>query len=207
MPPLNYSEKDAPNLTKCRRISKPFWFVNPQSSKFTAGEPSPAPKIEKPIVLCALKKSLCGLLRMAGFSEISESALIMFADGVDQFLKLYTDSLKDILVHEGRDKENTLDVMTLEKGYHAFSGKSLTSLANYWKDIVNKNLDEIAEFKDSFNEYDKLMQENLRTTDIKEEDYFGVFDQTQNSFDWVCRGGGVPPNNGGGVVVPDDQLQ
>lgn len=127
---------------------------------------TPPPKnysqLTKPTVLEALKKSLCGLLKMVGFTEIEESCLTMFVDGIDEFYKSLMENVRDVLVAEDRETENELDVMTLEKAYINVSNKSLTTnLHNYFKDTILKtNRDEIADFKEAEFEYNKLLHEN-----------------------------------------------
>lgn len=138
------------------------------------------------------RKVICGLLRVAGFSEINESALIMMVDGIDQYMRMLCEAMRDVLISEGREIESALDILTLEKGYHSVTKRSVTSLHNYYKELGNKNKNEIKEFKDIFQEYDKLLQENhmsaaqsmqsssSRVGEIKEEDYMSFLDPGQS---------------------------
>ncbi|XP_055617090.1 uncharacterized protein LOC129762647 isoform X2 [Toxorhynchites rutilus septentrionalis] len=193
MPNIDFPPANTADLSNYEKITRPFWFVNPHESKFTRGEPQNYPKLSRPVLLQALRKVICGLLRVIGFSEINESALIMMIDGVDQFMSLLCESMRDVLVSESRETESVLDILTLEKGFYSVTKKSITSLHNYYKEIDNKNKNEIREFKDIFQEYDKLLQENhlsaaqsLQQTgakmgEIKEEEYISFLDVGQHS--------------------------
>lgn len=49
----------------------------------------PVTRITKATVMSALKKSVCGLMKMAGFAEANSSALVTYVDAVDQFYKYF----------------------------------------------------------------------------------------------------------------------
>lgn len=56
--------------------------------------------------------------------------------------------------------QKTLTIATLEKAF-AMNNSSLTTLHNYYKnEIIARNKSEIDEFKNVYQDYDKLMQEN-----------------------------------------------
>ncbi|XP_055606428.1 uncharacterized protein LOC129754399 [Uranotaenia lowii] len=194
MPNIDFPPANTADLSRNEKITRPFWFVNPHDSKFTRGEPKNYPRLTRPVLMQALRKVICGLLRVAGFSEINESALIMAVDGMDQYMRLICEAMRDVLVSDGRETESCLDVVTLERGFHGVTKRSITSLHNYYKEITNKNKNEIREFKDIFQEYDKLLQENhlsaaqslggigaddcsgSKIGDIKEEDYISFLE-------------------------------
>ncbi|KAL1374178.1 hypothetical protein pipiens_018244 [Culex pipiens pipiens] len=185
MPNIDFPPANTADLSRNEKITRPFWFVNPHDSSFTRGQPRNYPKLTRPVLMQALRKVICGLLRVAGFSEINESALIMMVDGMDQYMRLMCESMRDVLVSEGRETESFLDILTLERGYFSVTKRSVTSLHNYYKDIGNKNKNEIREFKDIFQEYDKLLQENHQSaaqsmhsnsSRVKEEDYMSFLD-------------------------------
>lgn len=80
---------------------------------------------------------------------------------------MYVDETRfNYLESEKRMDENisfqkTLTIATLEKAF-AKNNSSLTSLHNYYKnEIIARNKNEIDEFKNVYQDYDKLMQENL----------------------------------------------
>ncbi|XP_058443722.1 uncharacterized protein LOC131425673 isoform X2 [Malaya genurostris] len=160
MPNIDFPPANTADLSGNEKICRPLWFVNPYESRFTRGEPKNYPKLTRPVLMQALRKVTCGLLRVTGFSEINESALIMMVDGIDQYMRLLCESMRDVLISESRETESTLDILTLEKGFFSVTKKSVTSLHNYYKELGNKNKNEIREFKEIFQEYDKLLQEN-----------------------------------------------
>lgn len=191
MPNIDFPPANTADLSRHEKITRPLWFVHPHDSKFTRGEPKSYPKLTRPVLMQVHRKVICGLLRVAGFSEINESALIMMVDGVDQYMRMLCEAMRDVLVSEDRETESFLDILTLEKGFHSVTKRSVTSLHNYYKEIGNKNKNEIREFKDIFQEYDKLMQENhlsaaqsmqssSKMDDIKEEDYMSFLDPGQS---------------------------
>ncbi|XP_053692749.1 uncharacterized protein LOC128741162 [Sabethes cyaneus] len=191
MPNIDFPPANTADLNKNEKILRPLWFANPHESRFTRGEPRSYPKLTKPVLIQALRKVTCGLLRVTGFSEINESALIMMVDGIDQYMRLLCESMRDVLISETREAKFTLDILTLEKGYFAVSKRSLTNLHNYYKELGNKNKTEIREFKDIFQEYDKLLQENhlsaaqsihqtsSKLETVKEEEYMKYLDGAQ----------------------------
>lgn len=200
MPNIDYPAKYAANLNKSNdRFQKPIWFIPHEESDFVRGVPKKSMKIAKPAVEVGLRKCISGLLRVAGFTETNESALVMMVDALDQFYKLLLENTRSVLLNEEREEENKIDILTLEKGYFGLTKQSLTSLHNYYKhENIHRNKTEITEFKETFQEYDKLLQENnmvfqqqqqqqqdannyidLPTT-IKEEDYSNFFDSTSN---------------------------
>ncbi|XP_001656176.2 uncharacterized protein LOC5576593 [Aedes aegypti] len=192
MPNIDFPPANTADLCRNEKITRPFWFVHPHDSKFTRGEPKNYPKLTRPVLMQVHRKVICGLLRVAGFSEINESALIMMVDGIDQYMRMLCEAMRDVLISEGREIESALDILTLEKGYHSVTKRSVTSLHNYYKELGNKNKNEIKEFKDIFQEYDKLLQENhmsaaqsmqsssSRVGEIKEEDYMSFLDPGQS---------------------------
>ncbi|XP_055523982.1 uncharacterized protein LOC129717823 [Wyeomyia smithii] len=191
MPNIDFPPANTADLNRNEKILRPLWFANPHDSRFTRGEPRSYPKLTRPVLIQALRKVICGLLRVAGFSEINESALIMMVDGIDQYMRLLCESMRDVLVSEGREAQSTLDILTLEKSYFAVSKRSVTSLHNYYKELGNKNKNEIREFKDIFQEYDKLLQENhlsaaqgmhqtsSKMETVKEEEYMSFLEGAQ----------------------------
>lgn len=74
------------------------------------------------------------------------------------------DNIKTALITQSKDRENEIDVMTLEKSYFAMNQTSLLTLHNYFNnDMIQKNQSHIAEFRNAFQDYDKLMQESQKT--------------------------------------------
>jgi STAGA complex 65 subunit gamma len=159
MPNIDFPASNSAKMKEESVFSKPVWFCQPKP--LSTLSPKNYTELTKPTVLEALKKSLCGLLKMSGFTEIDDSALKMYVDGIDEFYKSIMENVRDVMIAEDREKENMLDILILEKAYTNLSNKSLTTLHNYFKDeIIKSNRDEINEFKDIFQEYDKMLHEN-----------------------------------------------
>lgn len=147
-----------------KKFQKPLWFIPPEETDFIKGKPKEVAKITKKSVTAALRKSICGLIRTCKFSEIDESALVMLIDSVDHFYNQLIESIVAVLVSENRDTETQLKILDVEKGYYAFANQSILSLHNYYNDeIIQKNQNEINNFTQTFENYDKLVsrQQNL----------------------------------------------
>ena len=144
-----------------KKFLKPIWFITPDKTPFTEGKPKEVAKISQASAHAALRKSICGLVRLTKFSEIEESALTMMVDAIDNFYILFIEAITNLLIDENPAIDNQLDVMKVEKAYFNFTNQSITSFHNYMKTEINhKNQNEINNFTDKFNEYDKLVQEN-----------------------------------------------
>lgn len=162
MPSIDYPKKAQMTTRKLdKKFSKPIWFINPDKTPFTEGKPKEIPKISRATAHAALRKSICGLVRLTKFSEIEDSALTMMVDAIDNFYILFLEAITNLLTDENPAIDNQLDVMKVEKAYFNFTNQSITSFHNYIKNEINhKNQNEINNFIDQFNEYDKLVQEN-----------------------------------------------
>ncbi|KAJ6643439.1 hypothetical protein Bhyg_08400 [Pseudolycoriella hygida] len=161
MPHIDLTPDVTANLVSDEKFMKPMWFIPPHETEFTKGLPISVPKISKPVVMEAIRTSLCGLVRIRGFNDSTDSALQMFTDGVDEFFKCFMDSINSVLTNENQDRNKTLTIATLEKAFNQ-NNSSLTTLHNYYKnEIIARNKNEIDELKNVYQDYDKLMQENL----------------------------------------------
>lgn len=57
--------------------------------------------------------------------------------------------------------QKTIDILTLEKAYFSMTNTSLTSLHNYYKnEIIDRNRSEILKFKNTKQQYEKLVEES-----------------------------------------------
>uniref|UniRef100_A0A336KR36 CSON013177 protein n=1 Tax=Culicoides sonorensis TaxID=179676 RepID=A0A336KR36_CULSO len=181
MPNIDFPPSNSAIIDKDRVFQKPIWFIRPIESNFTKGIPKDYDnRITKATVIPAIKKSVCGLLKMAGFAEANSSALVTYVDAVDQFYKYFMEQVR-IAVNEQSTHGDTcteIDIMALEKAYFTMTSKSLTQLHNHFKsDIYVRNRQEIAQYKESMNEYNKLLQEN----NLK--DYMSFLDPTGGQSD------------------------
>lgn len=74
------------------------------------------------------------------------------------------DNIKTALINQSKDRENEIDVMSLEKAYFSMNQTSLLTLHNYFNnDMIQKNQIHIADFRNAFQDYDKLMQESQKS--------------------------------------------
>ncbi|XP_053678429.1 uncharacterized protein LOC128728807 [Anopheles nili] len=188
MPTVHFPSSNVVDLTWTEKIMRPLWFVAPASSAFTRGDSKNYVKLSKPVVLQALRKAACGLLCMEGFSEINDSALIMIVDGLDQYLRLLTKSLRTTLIGQNEEISSTPTVLMVEQMFYSIGRSSVCELHNYFKRLMKKNRDEVREFKDIYQEYDRLLQENQLSVqnmqklgDLKEEDYMNFLDTQSHS--------------------------
>lgn len=157
MPNIDFPSSNSADINKETKFIKPLWFIPPICTNFTQGVPKNYnSRIGTASVKQAIRKSLCGLLKMAGFLEAHESTILTYVDVIDHFYKQFLEKIRYTVT----DKDQ-LNILDLEKAYLSMTGKSLTSLHNHIKnDIYVKNKQEILQFKESFNEYNKLLQEN-----------------------------------------------
>lgn len=176
MPNIDFPPSNSALIDKDRAFQKPIWFIRPTENDFTKGNPKDyGSRITKTAVVPTLKKSVCGLMKMAGFAEANSSALVTFVDAVDQFYKYFMEQIRQAVDEQtrGGDTNVEVNVLALEKAYFTMTGKSLTQLHNHLKnDIYVRNRQEIAQYKESMNEYNKLLQEN----NLK--DYMSFLDPT-----------------------------
>lgn len=150
------------NLVKDRKFQKPLWFIPPNDTKFTLGQPKDYNVVSKEFVRQSLRKSLAGLLRINDFRNSTESALALFVDAIDEFYKNLLGEVRNELVTNNLDTEYEVEIGTLEKAYYGLTKKSLLSLHNYYRREIKKNRNEVDDFRTNFQEYDKVMQINKK---------------------------------------------
>uniref|UniRef100_A0A2M3ZJ50 Uncharacterized protein n=1 Tax=Anopheles braziliensis TaxID=58242 RepID=A0A2M3ZJ50_9DIPT len=203
MPTVHFPASNVADLTRNERVTRPFWFVPYTSTPFTRGEPKNHVQLSRAVVLQALRKAACGLLCMVGFSEINESALTMFVDGLDQHMALLVHSLRSVMGSSVDERNPTPDALLLERMHLWLERTSLCNLHNYEKQITSKNRYEVREFRDISEEYERLLQENQLTVqsmqqklgEIREEEYLNFIDSQQPH-----------SSNGGGTIMEGTAL-
>lgn len=122
-------------------------FIPSVPSSFTTGKPKEIQKVNKACVELALKKSICGLARITDYTDISQSALTMFADSVDHYFKSLMESIVTVLINDDRETETDLDLMTFERAFFALTGDSATVFFNYFKsEIHDKHQQTVSNF-------------------------------------------------------------
>uniref|UniRef100_A0A8W7P6K4 Bromodomain associated domain-containing protein n=1 Tax=Anopheles coluzzii TaxID=1518534 RepID=A0A8W7P6K4_ANOCL len=169
MPTVHFPASNVVDLTRMEKITRPVL-------------------LSKPVVLQALRKAACGLLCMEGFSEINESALIMIVDGLDQYLRLLTSALRSARSEQDEEIGPVPTLAMVQRMCHGIGRAPVYQLHNYYKKLMTKNRDEVREFKDIYQEYDRLLQENQLSVqnmqklgDLKEEDYMSFLDPQSHS--------------------------
>jgi hypothetical protein len=156
LPSLKESLEAIPTKIPIPRHNEKFnklCFIPPNSTEFTAGKPKEIQKVNKNCVEKAIKKSICGLARLTDYTETTDSALTMFTDAVDHFLKSLMESIVTVLTNDDRETETDVDLMTFERSYFALTGDSATVFFNYFKrEIHEKHQETVSEFTQKVSE-------------------------------------------------------
>lgn len=115
-------------------------FISSSSSDFLRGKQvKPIPKINKACVDLAMRKSICGLVRM-DFTDITSSALTLLTDTLDHFYKSLMEEIVNVITNENRETETDIDLLTFEKAYfHLMNDSSTSLLLNYATHVFNKH--------------------------------------------------------------------
>lgn len=137
-------------------------------------------------------------------SGCTESSLLMFMDGVEEFYKCFMDKINQVLVTTGKDVnvrikfhlylfhietnkiitnfldsfflQKSIDITILENAYYALTNKSLLQLHNYYKnEVINRNRAEIIRFKNTQLEYEKLVEESEQIQKMYDKIFFSLF--------------------------------
>lgn len=139
-------------------------FIPSIKNDFTTGRPKDVQKVNKKCVEYAMRKSICGLTRLTDYTEINESALTMFSDAVNFFLKSLMESIFTTLTNDDRETETDVDLVTFEKAYFALTGDSSTVFFNYFKrEIQEKHQKTVAEFNSKVNELKSIVDAQHQT--------------------------------------------
>ena len=123
MPTIDFPPETTMNLIHDDKFLKPLWYIPPDETRFTRGAPVEYPKLSKPIIMQSMRKSIAGLLRIKGFFgnkiinvhigkslshgfflECTDSALVMFTDALDEFMKGLLESVTQVQMHQNEDK-------------------------------------------------------------------------------------------------------
>lgn len=148
-----------PILSQNFSIPRPNCFITTSKSDFIAGKPKQVPKINKNCVEQALKKSICGLVRITDFTDIQTSALTLLTDCVDHFYKSMMESIVNVFTNENRETETDVDILTFEKAYFKLTNESSTTLLlNYANSIYNKHHQTLTEFSEKVEELKGIVE-------------------------------------------------
>jgi hypothetical protein len=175
LPGLNSTLESFPTKIVTPKVNdKLNCFISTIRSDFTTGKPKNVQKVNKKCVDLALRKSICGLLRITDFTEITESALQLLTDSVDHFYKSLMESVVNVLTFDDRDTETDIDIMTFEKAYFNLMSESSTVFLNYFKnEIYGKHHQTASEFTDKVAELKNIVDthHNLLINEIQHSDY------------------------------------
>lgn len=192
IPQVDFPPENATDFVNDDKFIKPLWFIPPNQTDFTRGVPKEYPQINKQVCKESLRKAICGQLCIAGFTDAAESALVLFTDALEEFIRNFILQIKDIQINEYADRQPSIDILTLERAYYALTSTSLTAIHNYFKNnLIARNRSEIREFRGVLQEYDKLMKESQNMQKggpFQESDFM-------NFLDFTATGGGNAQDN------------
>lgn len=185
IPEVDFPPENAADFITDEKLTKPIWFMPPRDSKFAKGIPQHYPQINSVICRASLRKAVCGQMRVAGFTDTAESALVLFSDACEEFILNLMQHIREVHANnEKLEKRREIEVESLEKAYYSMTNNSLTQVHNYFKHhLIARNRMEIAEFKGAFHEYDKLMKEsqNMQKEEFQEGDFMNIFEMPSTS--------------------------
>ncbi|KAI8125561.1 hypothetical protein FF38_02323 [Lucilia cuprina] len=185
IPEVDFPPENAADFVSDDKFTKPIWFVPPQDSDFANGVPQHYPQVNSEICRASLRKAVCGQMRVAGFTDTAESALILFADACEEFILNLMQHVREVHANDvNLETQRDIEVKNLEKAYYSMTNNSLTQVHNYFKHhLIARNRMEIAEFNGAFQEYDKLMKEsqNMQKEEFQEGDFMNIFEMPATS--------------------------
>jgi hypothetical protein len=148
-----------PVLSQNFSIPRLNCFITSSKSDFIAGKPKQVPKINKTCVEQALKKSICGLVRITDFTDIQTSALTLLADSVDHFYKSMMEAVVNILANENLEAETDVDILTFEKSYFQLTNEtSSVLLLKYANSIYSKHQQTLTEFSEKVGQLKNIVE-------------------------------------------------
>jgi hypothetical protein len=178
VPTLKESLESIPSQIPIPRHNEKFnklCFIPPNSTEFTAGKPKEIQKVNKNCVEKAIKKSICGLTRLTDYTETTDSALTMFTDATDHYLKSLMESIITVITNDDRETETDVDLMTFERAYFALTGDSATTFFNYFKrEIHDKHQETVSEFTQKVSEL-KNICDNQQPVMQQNSDFYQSF--------------------------------
>lgn len=162
IPEVDFPPENAADLVSEQKFQKPIWFTPPVDTAYSRGDPQDYPEISSDTCRQAVRKVMCGMLRLAGFTDCSESAVQVLTDATEEFLRSFVGEYRGCYDSDPRlQKTTSLKLLPLERAYTAITGTSLTQVHNYYKHkVIARNRVEIGEFNGVLQEYDKLMKES-----------------------------------------------
>lgn len=185
IPEVDFPPENAADFVSDEKFAKPIWFVPPRDSNFANGVPQHYPQVNSEICRASLRKAVCGQMRVAGFTDTAESALILFADACEEFILNLMHHVKEVHSNDVKlETQRDIEVKNLEKAYYSMTNNSLIQVHNYFKHhLIARNRMEIAEFNGAFQEYDKLMKEsqNIQKEEFQDREFMNIFETSDGN--------------------------
>lgn len=204
IPEVDFPPENAADFTRDVKYMKPIWYTPEVPSNFSKGVPISYPQINQEICKAAIRKAICGQLRVAGFTDAANSALVLFTDAVEEFIRNFMEKIHEThrCMEVRLEARRDISIMQLEKAYFSMTNNSLLQIHNYFKHhLITRNRTEINEFKGALSEYDKLMKESQRMQNHKyhESEFMNIFDiaSASSSSSVNYNAMSVGENNGG----------
>ncbi|XP_062138261.1 uncharacterized protein LOC133847313 [Drosophila sulfurigaster albostrigata] len=162
IPEVDFPPENAADLVSEQKFQKPIWFIPTVDTPYSRGDPQSYPELSSNTCRHTLRKVMCGLLRLAGFTDSSETAVVLLTDAAEDFMRSFVEEYRGFYDIEPKLQKSTmLRLQPLEQAYFSMTGTSLTQVHNYYKHkVITRNRTEIAEFNSVLQEYDKLMKES-----------------------------------------------
>ncbi|KAH8273037.1 hypothetical protein KR018_001248, partial [Drosophila ironensis] len=162
IPEVDFPPENAADLVGEQRFQKPIWFTPTMDTAYSRGDPQSYPHLSTDACRLALRKAMSGMLRLAGFTDCSETAMQLLTDAKEEFLRGFISKYRACNdTHPRLRRQTSLRLLPLERAHVAVTGISLTQVHNYYKHkVIGRNRVEIGEFENVLQEYDKLMKES-----------------------------------------------
>ncbi|EDX02651.1 uncharacterized protein LOC6525721 [Drosophila yakuba] len=175
IPEVDFPPENAAELVGSQKFQKPIWFTPSVDTAYSRGDPQAYPEISSSACRQAMRKVMCGMLRLAGFTDCSESAVQLLTDATEEFLRSFIGEYRGYYDSQPRlQKSTVLQLVPLERAHVALTGTSLTQVHNYYKHkVLARNRVEIGEFNSVLQEYDKLMKESQSSMQKQHNEFNG----------------------------------
>ncbi|XP_052849661.1 uncharacterized protein LOC128260570 [Drosophila gunungcola] len=178
IPEVDFPPENAAELVGSQKFQKPIWFTPTVDTAYSRGDPQSYPEISSSTCREAVRKVMCGMLRLTGFTDCSESAVQLLTDATEEFLRSFIGEYRGYYDAQPRlQKSTVLQLAPLERAHAALTGTSLTQVHNYYKHkVLARNRVEIGEFNSVLQEYDKLMKESQSSMQKQQNNEFNGHD-------------------------------
>ncbi|XP_034672241.1 uncharacterized protein LOC117903863 [Drosophila subobscura] len=184
IPEVDFPPENAADLVGEQKFQKPIWFIPTADTAYSRGDPQHYPQISISACRQALRKVMCGMLRLAGFTDCSESAIQLLTDASEEFLRSFICEYRACYDVDPKTRKSTvLQLLPLERAHTALTGTSLTQVHNYYKHkVITRNRVEIGEFNSVLQDYDQLMKESQssmqRQQEFNSSDFLNILDNS-----------------------------